>query len=200
MSLGAQEDDLGGRSPGPRRRPTHRRVDVVALAVIAHGLGRRRRPADRWIDVAALAVILGILVFTIATGDAHAAKKESPYVPTKATARALEYYAASGGVAQPRVQLTASGNLVRFSYRVVDAAAAKALVDRNAMPYLFAPRSHALLRVPEMEQIGPLRQTGEAEVGKAYWMVFSNKGRLVKAGDRVSVIVGTYQIDDLMVE
>jgi hypothetical protein len=51
-----------------------------------------------------------------------------------------------------------------------------------------------------MEQIGPLRQTGEAEVGKAYWMVFSNKGNLVKAGDRVSVIVGTYHIDDLMVE
>jgi membrane-bound ClpP family serine protease len=130
----------------------------------------------------------------------NAVRKTSPYIPAKATDRALEYYAAGGGVDAPRVQLTASGNLVRFSYRIVDAAAAKALVDRNATPYLYAPRAHALLHVPVMEQIGPLRQTGEIEVGKAYWMVFSNKGNLVKAGDRVSVIVGTYHIDGLMVE
>jgi hypothetical protein len=45
-----------------------------------------------------------------------------------------------------------------------------------------------------------LRQTGAAEAGKAYWMVFSNKGNFVKPGDRVNVIVGTYHIDGLMVE
>ncbi|MEX3958036.1 hypothetical protein B0G57_101625 [Trinickia symbiotica] len=160
-------------------------------------------------DFAAVAVIWGFAAFCVAIGGAKAAappsasiaaKKESPYFPARATARALEFYAASGGIAEPHVQLTASGNLVRFSYRVVDASAAKLLVDRHATPYLFAPRTHALLHVPEMEQIGPLRQTGEAEVGKAYWMVFSNKGNLVKAGDRVSVIVGTYHVDGLMVQ
>jgi hypothetical protein len=148
------------------------------------------------------AVMLALAAFgsAPAANAEQAAKKTSPYVAAKATGRALERYAADGGVEGPRVQLTASGNLVRFSYRIVDPTAAKALVDRNATPYLYAQRAHALLKVPEMEQIGPLRQTGEIEVGKAYWMVFSNKGNLVKAGDRVSVIVGTYHIDGLMVE
>lgn len=185
----------GAGTRGPRQRPTRDRAARIDWSDVA--------------DWAALAVSWAFVAFAIATGGAHAAqlagegkaaKKESPYFPARSTGRALQYYAASGGVAQPRVQLTASGNLLRFSYRVVDVEQAKALVERNATPYLFAPRSHALLRVPEMEQIGPLRQIGELEVGKNYWMVFSNKGNLVKAGDRVSVIVGTYHIDDLMVE
>jgi hypothetical protein len=156
----------------------------------------RREGAARATIVVALAALSAA---TLATA-ASLTKKQSPYVPAKTTGHAMEYYAAYGGVDDLRVQLTASGNLIRFSYRVLDAAAAKALVDKSATPYLFAPRSHALLQVPVMDRIGPLRQTGAAEVGKAYWMVFSNKGNLVKAGDRVSVIVGTYHIDGLMVE
>lgn len=183
----------------------------------ANGLGggalcrRRGRAAERWADCMAIVVILAFAVFGIATiahgapAEASAkaekvAAKVSPYHPSRATGRALEFYAAGGGVGEPRVQLTAAGNLVRFSYRVIDPAAAKALVDRNATPYLYALRSHVLLHVPEMEQIGQLRQTGEAQSGKTYWMVFSNKGNFVRPGDRVSVIVGTYHIDGLMVE
>lgn len=167
-----------------------------------------RRPGDamqRRLDYLAIALVLAFIAFgiaSVASGAPVAAsgKRTSPYFPARATGHALERYAAGGGVDDPRVQLTASGNLVRFSYRIVDAAAAKELLDHNATPYLYAIRSHALLHVPEMEQIGPLRQTGEIEVGKMYWMVFSNKGNFVKAGDRVSVIVGTYHIDGLLVE
>jgi hypothetical protein len=171
---------------------------------VGGGVTRRREPpthepAVRQALVVAFVVFAALGLGTLAA-VASPAHKESPYLPAKVTGRAMEYYAAYGGVDDLHVQLTASGNLVRFSYRVVNAATAKALVDRNITPYLFAPRSHALLQVPVMEQIGALRQTGVLEVGKAYWMVFSNKGNLVKAGDRVSVIVGTYHIDGLMVE
>jgi hypothetical protein len=149
---------------------------------------------------AAVIVALAALSAVTFAAAAPLAKKQSPYLPARATGHAMEYYAAYGGVGELRVQLTASGNLIRFSYRVLDSAAAKALVDKKATPYLFAPRTRALLQVPVMDRIGPLRQTGAAEVGKTYWMVFSNKGNFVKPGDRVNVIVGTYHIDGLMVE
>lgn len=151
----------------------------------------------------ALRLAVAVLAISSAATLASAApppQKESPYQPAKATARAMQYYAAYGGVEDLSVKLTASGNLIRFSYRVVNPAVAKALVDKSAAPYLYGPRSHALLQVPAMDMIGQLRQTGELEVGRAYWMVFSNKGNLIKAGDRVDVIVGSYHIDGLMVE
>ena len=51
-------------------------------------------------------------------------------------------------------------------------------------------------------QVGLLRQapTGKPEPGKAYWMAFSNKGRLVKRGDHVSVVIGRFHADGLVVE
>ena len=36
--------------------------------------------------------------------------------------------------------------------------------------------------------------------GKSYWMAFSNKGRLVKRGDRVTVVIGPFRADGLVVD
>jgi hypothetical protein len=51
-----------------------------------------------------------------------------------------------------------------------------------------------------MEKIGQLRQSAPPEVGRSYWMAFSNKGRLVKRGDRVNVVVGPFRADGLVVD
>jgi len=45
-----------------------------------------------------------------------------------------------------------------------------------------------------------LRQATELESGKTYWMVFSNKGGPVKPGDHVSVVVGAFRVDGLVVQ
>jgi len=99
-----------------------------------------------------------------------------------------------------QVRRTASGTLVRFSYRVTDAERARSLGDKEATPHLIDPQRRVMLQVPVMEQIGQLRQTGTPVVGQEYWMVFSNKGDVVKAGDRVDVLIGTFHADGLLVE
>ena len=38
------------------------------------------------------------------------------------------------------------------------------------------------------------------EAGKSYWMAFSNKGRIVKRGDRVNVVIGQFHADGLAVD
>jgi hypothetical protein len=90
--------------------------------------------------------------------------------------------------------------LIRFNYRVTDPAQAAPLVDRKVEPVLYAPRARAMLKVPVMEKIGPLRQVGTLKAGQDYWITFSNKGNLVRAGDRVNVIVGQFHADNLPVE
>jgi hypothetical protein len=54
--------------------------------------------------------------------------------------------------------------------------------------------------VPSLEKVGQLRQSTTPEAGKSYWMAFSNKGRLVKRGDHVSVVIGKFRADGLMID
>lgn len=126
--------------------------------------------------------------------------KSSPYRPVQIPRHAATFYQAYGGVDTLKVRRTASGNLIRFSYRVVDPARAKALGEKSATPYMLGQKSHALLQIPVMDKIGQLRQTGVPEAGQEYWMVFSNKGNLIKAGDRVNVMIGSFHFDGLLVE
>jgi hypothetical protein len=126
--------------------------------------------------------------------------KKSPYSRMKMSEKARQIYPAEWGVDQLKVSSTNSGNLIRFSYRIVEPKLAKALGDHALTPQLYAPRSHAMLQVPNMEKIGLLRQSGGNEVNKDYWMVFSNKGNLVRPGERVNVIIGKFHADGLLVE
>jgi hypothetical protein len=127
-------------------------------------------------------------------------RRHSPYPLTRETEKAHQYYPSAWGVERLQTGLTSSGNLVRFTFRVVDPKRAKPLGDHAATPYLYAPRTHAVLQVPVMEKIGQLRQLGNLESNKDYWMVFSNKGNLVRAGDRVNVIIGPFHAEGLLVE
>jgi hypothetical protein len=127
-------------------------------------------------------------------------KVTSPYKTMRLSEKAKDFYPAAWGVDKLRVNYTSSGNLIRFSYRVVEPKLSKALGDHESTPYLFAPRTHAMLQIPTMEKIGQLRQLGASEPNKEYWMVFSNKGNLVRPGERVNVIIGKFHADGLLVE
>lgn len=110
------------------------------------------------------------------------------------------YYASLWGVDNPKVHLTNSGNLVRFTAHVVNAERAKVLADERATPALVARRAGVALQVPQMENVGKLRQISAVENGKDVWMVFSNKGFPVRTGDRVDVVVGDFRVENLVVD
>ena len=139
------------------------------------------------------------LLSAIAAAAADAPKKKSPYI-TGAPAGARAFYADTWGVDNLTVKLAESGQLLRFDYRVLDAAKAAPLNDRASEPMLLDEAAHAVLSIPVMEKVGPLRQSMPAQAGKTYWMVFSNKGAPVKAGHRVSVVIGSFRVDGLVVQ
>ena len=102
-------------------------------------------------------------------------------------ARAHMYYQGVWGVDSLTVKYTESGEIIRFSYRVLDPEKAATLNDKKAEPSLSDPQAGVSLVVPKMENIGQLRQSSTPIAGKSYWMAFSNSGRLVKPGHRVNV-------------
>lgn len=135
-----------------------------------------------------------------APGAAVPPPRRSPFRGQRESARAQQFYATRWGVDRLLVSYTNSGNLIRFSYRVSDPVLAKPLGEKKNTPVLYAPRARALLQVPVMDKVGELRQAVAPEAGKEYWMVFSNKGNLVRPGDRVNVSIGAFHAEGLMVE
>ncbi|MBV8144196.1 MAG: hypothetical protein JO184_04245 [Gammaproteobacteria bacterium] len=114
--------------------------------------------------------------------------------------QAQRYYEGVWGIDSLTVKYTESGEMIRFSYRVLDAGKAAPLNDKQAQPSLTDPQAGVKLVVPQMEKIGQLRQSSTPIPGKQYWMAFSNSGRPVRPGHRVDVQIGSFHAEGLVVE
>jgi hypothetical protein len=136
---------------------------------------------------------------------APARKASSPaararYLPAHFPRRAQLYYQDVWGVDSLRVKTAESGEIIRFSWRVLDPARAAALNDKKVEPELIDPKAGVKLVVPKLENVGTLRQSGTPVADKSYWMAFSNSGRRVRPGDHVIVAIGQFHAENLVVE
>jgi hypothetical protein len=114
--------------------------------------------------------------------------------------REAAYYSLFWGVDSFNVKAVESGELIRFTYRIVDKDRAKTLNDKKIDAYLVDPASHVRLMVPSLEKVGLLRQSSTPIEGNSYWMAFSNPGRPVKRGDRVNIEIGQFRVEGLVVQ
>ena len=144
---------------------------------------------------------------SVAAQPAAAASTASPApkvtAPPPAVARSqrgAEFIRKRWGIDNIVVRATASGELIRFSYRVVDAEKAALINDKTKSPYLIEEKMGLALQIPQLEKVGQLRQTAKPENGREYWMAFSNKSKLIKPGARVDIVIGSFRINDLVVE
>jgi len=137
-----------------------------------------------------------------ASGSPAARSAGTPvsYRPNRFAGRAGLYYRAVWGVDSLTVKLAESGEIIRFSWRVLDPDRAATLSNQKLEPSLIDPQAGVSLVVPTVENIGMLRQTEAPAAGKSYWIAFSNKGRRVKRGDRVDVVIGPFRAEGLGVD
>jgi hypothetical protein len=117
-------------------------------------------------------------------------------MPTRATM----YYESAWGVDSLSVKAMESGQLIRFTYRVVDPAKSAAINDKKFEPSLIFPAGRVKLVVPSLENVGALRQSNTPIAGRTYWMAFSNPHLTVKRGDRVNIEIGQFHAQGLIVE
>jgi hypothetical protein len=104
------------------------------------------------------------------------------------------------GIEITSIRLTANDYMIDYRYKVLDAAKATDLFKRQIKPYLIHQETEKVLAVPETAKLGPLRSSNTPQEGKIYWMFFGNAGDLVKTGDKVTIVIGDFQVEDLIVE
>ena len=160
--------------------------------------------------IASTVLLAGLLAGGVAAAAAQtqpaapAAKPSAParsqYHPDPFAGRAGRYYKLIWGVDSLSVKAAESGEIIRFNYRVLDENKAKTLNDKKFEPSLIDLQAGVKLVVPSMEQVGQLRQSATPEAGKMYWMAFSNSGLHVKRGDRVTIVIGEFRAEGLVVE
>jgi hypothetical protein len=122
------------------------------------------------------------------------------YRQNRVAAKARQYYNVVWGIDTLSVKSVESGEIVRFTYRVLDPDKAKALNEKKNEPSLIDPTAGVKLVVPSLEKVGKLRQSSTPQPGKVYWMAFSNKGGYVKPGHRVDVVIGQFRAEGLVVQ
>jgi hypothetical protein len=165
--------------------------------------------STRWMQVIAI-LSCGLLVSascaqsaspssTPATAAVQAGA-QSRYHASRFPKRAGEYYRFIWGIDSLSVKAVESGELIRFTYHVLDPDKAQPLNDKKVEAFLIAPGRQVQLVVPSLEKVGQLRQTNTPEPGRFYWMAFSNPHRVVRRGDRVNVVIGQFHVDGLLVD
>lgn len=105
------------------------------------------------------------------------------------------------GVNVESIRLSSAGYMLDFRYRILDPQKAAPLLSRQVKPYLVDQESGSKLIVPAPPKVGSLRQKSYQPIpGKIYFVLFSNPGRLVKPGNKVTVVIGDFRAEDLIVE
>jgi hypothetical protein len=104
------------------------------------------------------------------------------------------------GIEITSVRLTAGDHMIDYRYRVLDSDKATDLFKRQIKPYLIHQKTGKVLAVPETAKLGPLRNSNIPQDGKIYWMFFGNAESLVKADDRVTIVIGEFRVEDLVVQ
>jgi len=173
-------------------RPGSRHGDLMAVCLACAGIATGAWAADTPPPDKAAA--------PAATRGAKSHRRPSPYAPDRFAGRAGLNYRLFWGIDSISVRLVESGELVRFTYRVLDPGKAQVLNDKQAQATLEDPKAGVSLQVPTMEKVGQLRQTSTPEAGRSYWVTFSNKGRRVKRGDRVDVVIGQFKANNVVVD
>lgn len=126
----------------------------------------------------------------------------------KGAIRSEAVTAASGiqekwGVEIEGMRLTANGYMLDFRYRIIDADKAVYITDRNKKPMLIDEATGARFVVPAPSKVGNLRQTsnnGKPHEGRTYFMMFANPGMFLKAGSRVTVEIGDFRAENILVQ
>ena len=145
--------------------------------------------------LAVLGLSMGLVVATSVAAAATIQEKPAESDDSGAPASIQEQW----GIEVTSIRLSAHDTMIDYRYRVLDAEKANALFLRQIKPQLIHQESGKVLAVPETAKLGPLRNSNIPQEGKIYWMFFGNAGKLVKKGDKVTVVIGDFKVENLVV-
>lgn len=143
-------------------------------------------------------ICLGMIIVegTILAVKAEEAEKIKKEKPSEESLTLKEKW----GVEIVGVRLTANAYMLDFRYRVIDSDKAIMFTQKQVKPYLIDQASGKKLDVART-RLGPMRQTAvKPTPDRNYAILFANSNKLVKAGSKVTVVIGDFKVEDLVVE
>lgn len=149
----------------------------------------------RWAAGRAVCVLIGGLVLTAGcASSASDAQSEAVAEPSPSAEQ-------QWGVEITSIRVSAAGHMIDFRYRILDAERSAPLFERQTKPYLIDQASGKVLEVLRTAKLGPLRPSNVAPAeGRIYTMIFGNTAGLISAGSKVTVVIGDFRVEDLVVE
>jgi hypothetical protein len=101
------------------------------------------------------------------------------------------------------IRLSAVGYMLDFRYKVIDPEKAAPLLNRKSKTFLIDEASGTTVQVPAPAKIGPLRQTVKNNLptaGRTYMVIFANPGMFIESGSKVTVAIGDFRAESLIVQ
>jgi hypothetical protein len=106
----------------------------------------------------------------------------------------------NAGIRVVSLRPTGGGQMLDLRFQVIEPEKAKTVLDKKKKAYLLDGKTGKTLPVP-VTKAGPMRQsTPKPEAGRIYFILFSNPGGMVKEGSRVSLVIGDFRKDDIIVD
>jgi hypothetical protein len=133
--------------------------------------------------------ILMVIVFFQASGFAITQKKQ-----------AADSIEEKWGIKIGAIRLTARDYMLDFRYRVKDPDKAAPILRRGQEAFLIDQATGKKLPVPTTK-VGPMRSTTvQPKADRQYVVLFSNLNKIVKRGNKVTVVIGDFKAENLTVE
>ena len=104
------------------------------------------------------------------------------------------------GVRPLSIRQTADGHMIDFRYRITDAEKASPLFSPKIKPILIDEDTGAVMAVPTVPKVGSMRSTRKPLQDRSYAMLFGNPQKHIKPGHRVTIVIGDYRAENLVVE
>jgi hypothetical protein len=104
------------------------------------------------------------------------------------------------------IRPSAAGYVLDLRYEVLDPEKATPILQRkySRNPHVIVEKSGAVLRVPFSAKVGSLRQSvrtaNQIKPGKRYFVVFANPGKHVESGDQVTIVIGKFRAEHVVVQ
>jgi len=150
----------------------------------------------RW----ATSVLLGIAMIFLLIPHATAAEKKKEAAAEKPPEKTLMELEGKWGIRPLSMRQTAKGYMLDFRYRITDAEKAAPLFSPKIKPYIIDQASGAVMAVPDVPKLGSMRSTRKPVKDKNYAILFANPGQYIKPGNKVTVVIGDFRAENLVVE
>lgn len=108
---------------------------------------------------------------------------------------------ANWGIEVTGLRLAAGGNMLDFRYKVVDPNKADSFTKQSQNVYLIDEATGTKLPLPDAPRTGAMRRTAQKPLaGHGYFLNFPNPERRLQTGSKVTLVMGNFKAENLVVQ